>query len=199
MTVLEEIQQAVTIEACLSHFGVEVPPRGRDPVMVNCPWHEDKTPSMAVYRRDSRAWCYSCNRGGDVLDITALFIKRDTKEAVRYWADRLGLSTSRPDLGAVREMKEARARRRIRAVAYRASLKAEQSIPRPRDPDLLDMFDYVYAAKDSVDQRHKGVSDRAGLRAYLKALGEWRGYALRLLGTAHVDVLLTDAEELTPC
>jgi hypothetical protein len=186
VTLIEQIQQAVTIEAALSHFGVEVPPRGRDTVMVPCPWHEDKTPSMAVYRRDNRAWCYSCNRGGDVLDITALFIKRDIKEAVRYWADRLGLSTSRPDLGAAREMKEARERGCVRGIAHRASLKAEQGIPRPRDPELLDMFDYVYEAKDAIDQRYKGVGDRAGLMAYLKALGEWRGYASRLLGTWEV-------------
>jgi hypothetical protein len=195
MTLIEQIKQAVTIEACLSHFGMEVPPRGRDPVMVPCPWHEDKTPSMAVYRRANRAWCYSCARGGDTLDVTALLIKRDIKEAVHYWANRLGLSTSKPDPAAVREMEAARERRRILAVANRASLKAEQSIPRPRDPALLDMFDYIYETKGAIDQRYMCVEDRAGLKAYLKALGVWRGFAFRILGTAHVDVSLTELGE----
>lgn len=50
MTLIERIKEELTLEACLDHFGVEVPPRGRDPVMVRCPWHEDKTrawPSIA--------------------------------------------------------------------------------------------------------------------------------------------------------
>lgn len=35
-----------------------------------CPFHGEKTPSMKVYRKENRWWCYgACNAGGDVIDF----------------------------------------------------------------------------------------------------------------------------------
>jgi len=34
------------------------------------PGHDDRTPSFVVYGNDDRAWCFGCNRGGDVIALT---------------------------------------------------------------------------------------------------------------------------------
>lgn len=35
-----------------------------------CPFHGEKTPSMKVYRKENRWWCYgACATGGDVIDF----------------------------------------------------------------------------------------------------------------------------------
>jgi hypothetical protein len=34
------------------------------------PGHHEKTPSFIVYPAENRAWCYGCNRGGDVIKLT---------------------------------------------------------------------------------------------------------------------------------
>ena len=40
---------------------------------VSCPFHEDRTPSLHVYRDPRRGWhCYGCGRGGSVYDLAAL-------------------------------------------------------------------------------------------------------------------------------
>jgi len=40
---------------------------------VRCPFHEDHTPSLHVYREPSRGWyCYGCGRGGSIYDFAAL-------------------------------------------------------------------------------------------------------------------------------
>lgn len=42
---------------------------GSKPVLISCPFHEDKTPSMAVYK--DHAWCFSCSRRMTTLDYIA--------------------------------------------------------------------------------------------------------------------------------
>ncbi len=64
--------------------------------MTRCPWHDDKTPSLAAYRKQRRCWCFACSKGRDALDVTGLFLDRGTREAVRYRADRLRLDRTRP-------------------------------------------------------------------------------------------------------
>lgn len=190
MSLIDEIKQSVTIEAALEHFGVEVPPRGRDPVMVRCPWHDERNPSMAVYRKRGRAWCYSCQKGGDVIDVTAIFLTRGIKEAVTYWADRLGLSRRIPTAEEVAEARRARERQRLRMVCHSWSQLVERGMPRPRDPDLLSIWDAAHRAKDGLDEfllRDGGVKTRAQALAYMRQTLKWRKRWEPLLEEANGD------------
>jgi hypothetical protein len=36
---------------------------------ATCPFHTDKTPSLKYYKKDNRWHCFSCNTGGDVIDL----------------------------------------------------------------------------------------------------------------------------------
>ncbi len=47
-----------------------------------CPFHEERTPSFHIYRRQNRGWCFGCNRGGDAINITMLMHDLGFKEAV---------------------------------------------------------------------------------------------------------------------
>ena len=145
--------------------------------MVRCPWHEDKTPSLAVYRRQGRAWCYSCNRGGDALDITSHFLQRDIREAVRYWSHYLHLDTSPPTAGEARRARHARTLREIRQRCHNFSHAIERGMPKPLDPDMLSAWDACYAAKDYIDGktwRGGGPRDKAEAVAYIEELKRWR-------------------------
>jgi len=195
MGLIAEIKGRLGIEDTLRHFGLSVPSRSRDPVMARCPWHEDRVPSLAVYRRKGRAWCYACNKGGDVLDITALMLNTDIKGAVDYWAGRLRLrSPRREDL---RPGPHARIRR-LRKACRRASHEIERGMPRPLDPELLSAWDAAYAAKAAVDERawrDGGPQNKAEAIAYLRELVAWRARWGRLLAEIGGDPDLWTGDE----
>lgn len=49
---------------------------------VRCPFHDDRTPSLHVYREPDRGWfCFGCARGGSVYDFAALLWDRETRGA----------------------------------------------------------------------------------------------------------------------
>ncbi len=106
------------------------------------------------------AWCYSCNRGGDVLDITAM---EHVSPAERRRLDR--------------EARERRERQHARTAAHKASLEAEKGLPRPRKPEDLAAFDRVYAVKDRLDAGIEWACDGGTLAPYLQGLRAWRRWA----------------------
>lgn len=49
---------------------------------VRCPFHDDRTASLHVYREPDRGWfCFGCGRGGSVYDFAALLWGRETRGA----------------------------------------------------------------------------------------------------------------------
>lgn len=186
MNAIEAIKQQISIEGCLIHFGVEIPPRGRDPVMVRCPWHEDGDPSMAVYRKKGRAWCFACNRGGDVLDITGIQLNTDIKGAVTYWSHRLRIVPSSSTASETARARRVRTLRRIRERCHAFSRAVERGMPRPHEPELLSLWDACYEAKDAIDERYRhgrGLKNKEQAMAYLKELRAWRARWGELLYT----------------
>jgi hypothetical protein len=63
----EQVREQVTIDALLEVMGVEAPSRGR----IRCLWpdHEDRSPSMQIYRETNSVHCFACNQGGDVVEL----------------------------------------------------------------------------------------------------------------------------------
>ena len=66
MLIPDKIKSSVSaLDAC-SRYGVEVNRSG----FARCPFHNEKTPSMKIYKGD-RGWhCFGCNRSGSVIDLT---------------------------------------------------------------------------------------------------------------------------------
>lgn len=52
---------------------------GRDG-KINCPLHEDRTPSLHVYKTPEQGWyCYGCRTGGSVYDLAAALVQCRTR------------------------------------------------------------------------------------------------------------------------
>ena len=54
---IQEIKQRLTMAQVLSRYGLKPDKHMR----MNCPFHEDKTPSMQVYYKTHSAYCFSSN------------------------------------------------------------------------------------------------------------------------------------------
>ncbi|MFC1873883.1 CHC2 zinc finger domain-containing protein [Chloroflexota bacterium] len=47
-----------------------------------CPFHSEKHPSFTVYPENQSWYCFSCNRGGDVIDFIRLIENTDFQSAL---------------------------------------------------------------------------------------------------------------------
>lgn len=59
-----------------------------------CPFHNEKTPSFAVYETSQRYVCFGCNESGDVLNFVQKYYNLDFKEAVEMLAKEYGIEVS---------------------------------------------------------------------------------------------------------
>jgi hypothetical protein len=50
---------------------------------ARCLWHNDKNPSMHYYKKLNRVKCFSCGKGGDVIDVVQKLHSCSFEEAVR--------------------------------------------------------------------------------------------------------------------
>ena len=87
---LEELKFRNDIESVVSRY-VALKPRGR--MMVGlCPFHNEKTPSFTVYTDSQSYYCFGCGAGGDCVTFIKTAENLDYAEAVRYLAERCGMS-----------------------------------------------------------------------------------------------------------
>jgi DNA primase len=63
---INEIKERLSILAVLSHYGLK-PDRNK---RINCPFHNDRTPSMQVYPETNTVFCFSsnCSLNGKAID-----------------------------------------------------------------------------------------------------------------------------------
>src|SRR5262245_23588993 len=61
----------VSLPEVMAGYGLEVKTDGREKFLTRCPFHEDKTPSLSVSRKDGRwLWnCFGCRKSGNVIDF----------------------------------------------------------------------------------------------------------------------------------
>ena len=79
MNVFEAVKQTVTTRQAAECYGIYVNRAGK----ANCPFHNDRTPSMKV---DKRFHCFGCGADGDVIDFTAQLYGLDAKSAAEKLA-----------------------------------------------------------------------------------------------------------------
>ena len=58
---------------------------------ANCPWHAEKNPSFSVSPSKQMFYCFSCKRGGGVINFIMEHEKLSYLEAVTLLADRVGM------------------------------------------------------------------------------------------------------------
>ncbi len=57
-----------------------------------CPFHGEKTPSFTVFEETASYYCFGCGAGGDVITFVMKYHNLDYMEAIRYLAERAGMS-----------------------------------------------------------------------------------------------------------
>lgn len=57
-----------------------------------CPFHNEKTPSFNIYTENGSFYCFGCQAGGDVITFVMKIENLDYIEAVRFLAQRAGLT-----------------------------------------------------------------------------------------------------------
>jgi DNA primase len=64
---IQEIKSSLTLPKLLSHYGLKADKNHR----LNCPFHDDKTPSLQLYYKTQTAFCFSsnCKTHGKAIDV----------------------------------------------------------------------------------------------------------------------------------
>ncbi len=93
-TVLDEVRSSVNIVSLVSEY-VALKKRGRNHV-ARCPFHNEKTPSFNVNEEKQIFMCFGCGVGGDVFKFIMQIEHLAFPEAVRFLAERYGVSLPEP-------------------------------------------------------------------------------------------------------
>lgn len=70
--------------------------RGRNLVGL-CPFHGEKTPSFNIYTENGSFYCFGCGTGGDIITFVMKIENLDYMEAVRFLAERAGMTMPEDD------------------------------------------------------------------------------------------------------
>ena len=72
---IEEIKEQLKMSAVLAHYGLKVNKNKH----INCPFHDDKTPSMRFYAETDTVYCFSgnCETHGHSLDVIEFVMKME--------------------------------------------------------------------------------------------------------------------------
>lgn len=80
---IERLREQNRIEQIIAQY-LELKPSGRC-LMARCPFHEDHSPSLAVFSLTQTWWCFGCGIGGDVF----AFLQRIERVTFREAIERL--------------------------------------------------------------------------------------------------------------
>lgn len=81
---IAEIKEKLTLADVLNHYGLKADRHGK----MNCPFHEDKTPSFQVYHQTHTCYCFSSNcsthgKSMDAIDFIMHMEKISKHEAIK--------------------------------------------------------------------------------------------------------------------
>ena len=83
------IRQAMPMRALAESYGFKV----HHGDMISCPFHgDDRNPSMKLYPGDKGYYCFTCNKGGDVIDFVRQYEGLDFEAATRKVAALAGIT-----------------------------------------------------------------------------------------------------------
>ena len=83
---VQEIKTKLNIEDIVAQY-VPLKKAGRY-LKANCPFHQEKTPSFMVSPEKQIAYCFSCQKGGDLFAFIQEVEGLDFREALEYLADK---------------------------------------------------------------------------------------------------------------
>jgi DNA primase len=166
-----EIDQVRDATDLVQLIGEHIPlqPKGREHIGL-CPFHDDHKPSMSVVTHKGNAFykCFSCGATGDAFTFVMQYHRKDFGEALRFLADRAGV-TLRP---------RARAEDR-RGEPSRADVRRANEFAASFFRQTLEDAEPGRAGRDLLEQR--GISD-AMVDAFMLGVApdRWDGLVSRM-------------------
>ncbi len=88
--IIEEVQERNDIVSVISEY-VKLTRKGNSYFGL-CPFHNEKTPSFSVSPDKQMYYCFGCGAGGNVIRFIMEYENLTFQEAVRFLADRAGMS-----------------------------------------------------------------------------------------------------------
>jgi len=72
---IQEIKAKLTLADVIKHYGYKADKQNR----INCPFHDDKTPSMQLYWKTHTAYCFSsnCKLKGKAIDVIDFVLNKE--------------------------------------------------------------------------------------------------------------------------
>lgn len=89
------IRAAVTIFDVFERMGLQVTPETQQ---MRCPFHPDRSPSARVYADQNKLYCFTCQRGWDVIDAVATHWHLPMGEALTWIEREFALDGAAPPL-----------------------------------------------------------------------------------------------------
>lgn len=73
---ITEIKAKLTLSEVIKHYGYKADKQNR----INCPFHDDKTPSMQLYWKTHTAFCFSanCKLNGKSIDVIDFILNKES-------------------------------------------------------------------------------------------------------------------------
>ena len=87
---IQQLKQYSDIERTVSSY-VQLKRKGRY-LSGLCPFHSEKSPSFFVYPQTQSFYCFGCGAGGDVITFIRKIENLDYMEAVRFLAEKNGMT-----------------------------------------------------------------------------------------------------------
>ena len=84
MNIFEKVRESVTMKQVAELYGIDTR-RG----MINCPFHNDKTPSMKLYY--DHFYCFGCGAHGDAVSFAARITGLSQYEAAKQLCSAFGI------------------------------------------------------------------------------------------------------------
>lgn len=82
---ITEIKQGVSIRRVLIHYGATLPNNySMEWLSIRCPFHKDEHASASFNEKLGKFNCFTCDLGGDVIDLVCQQEHLDTGEALRW-------------------------------------------------------------------------------------------------------------------
>lgn len=96
---IERLKDSNRIEDVMANY-VQIQNAGSSKKCV-CPFHTEKTASCNINVNDQYFYCFGCHAGGDVINFIRMIENLDYVEAVKFLAERSGISLPEDDFGGV--------------------------------------------------------------------------------------------------
>jgi DNA primase len=89
-----ELKARAQFGPVLERYNVEFTRKGSDKLVVRCPFHDDRTPSLKIepYRGTPRFHCFGCKAKGDIIDFVKRIAGIRSPEAAAIIAEACGIT-----------------------------------------------------------------------------------------------------------